>query len=445
VAFTLQFFAAAGLAQRDRAPATVSGHQYTGPGSCSSSSCHGSVFPRTENRVLQNEYSTWVLKDKHSKAYSVLAGEVGKNMARILQVRDPQMRDPQKAVKCLACHALPVPENERGRTFDLSDGVSCESCHGPASAWLGPHTTRDWTHEKSLALGMYETRDLVMRTQKCLTCHLGNSEKFVDHEMLAAGHPDLYFELATFSSIMPRHWKNPGEPQQYGTLDPLRGVREWSTGQAVQLQRLFERLSSRARERAKPWPEYTELDCFSCHHSLTMPEQSWRQKTDYNGRRPGDPPWNASRYIVFRAVAHQVDPPAAQHLDDEMAKLAKVMSNLSPDREKVAALAASSSSVAEQLAGRISGMTFDQAQTLSLLRSISGNSQEIAGSGERSAEQAAMALDSLYLAYSASTKPGNEQDVRAAIRGLFQELQYPSSYDPGRFAAQMHKVSALLR
>src|SRR5712691_2521514 len=56
-----------------REPAAEIG-KYTGPGSCSSTSCHGSVKPRAESRVLQNEYSTWVVKDKHSKAYAALTG-----------------------------------------------------------------------------------------------------------------------------------------------------------------------------------------------------------------------------------------------------------------------------------------------------------------------------------------------------------------------------------
>jgi hypothetical protein len=39
----------------------------------------------------------------------------------------------------------------------------------------------------------------------------------------------------------------------------------------------------------------------------------------------------------------------------------------------------------------------------------------------------------------------NSEQLRAAINGLFQELQNPSSYDPARFAARLHRVNALLR
>src|SRR5277367_6155075 len=49
--------------------------QYTGPGSCSSTSCHGGVQPRTQTTVLQNEYSTWTVQDKHARAFSALTGD----------------------------------------------------------------------------------------------------------------------------------------------------------------------------------------------------------------------------------------------------------------------------------------------------------------------------------------------------------------------------------
>jgi len=37
-----------------------------------------------------------------------------------------------------------------------------------------------------------------------------------------------------------------------------------------------------------------------------------------------------------------------------------------------------------------------------------------------------------------------EGEIKAAIAGLFQQLDDPSSYNAPRFAAQMQKVSALL-
>src|SRR5688500_8805457 len=158
---------------------------YTGPGSCAASSCHGSVRPVAGSRILQTEYTTWVVQDKHAKATAVLSNNVSQRMAKILGL--PRA---DTAPKCLACHALDVPEAQRARSY-AAEGVSCEACHGPASAWLGPHTTRGWTHARSVELGMVDTKDVVKRVEKCASCHIGTADKWVDHEMIAAGHPDL--------------------------------------------------------------------------------------------------------------------------------------------------------------------------------------------------------------------------------------------------------------
>src|SRR5579885_1795808 len=239
--------------------------KYIGPGSCAATSWHGSVKPVPDSRILQTEYSTWILKDKHSRAYQALTSEVGERMARILKLGSKA----EEAPKCLVCHALYTTPDQRGRPFEISEGVSCENCHGPASGWLGPHTTRDWTHEKSVALGMYDARSVIHRTEKCLECHLGTKEKFVDHEMIAAGHPDLYFELDSFSAVMPRHWKLPVEK------DAWIEVRELAAGQAVQLREHLRKVAREAQNGV--WPEYAELDCFACHHNLTAAKDSWRQ------------------------------------------------------------------------------------------------------------------------------------------------------------------------
>ena len=60
--------------------------KYTGPGSCASPSCHGGVQVRSTTSVQQNEYSTWVVKDKHAHAFAVLTNPVATRMAKILGV-----------------------------------------------------------------------------------------------------------------------------------------------------------------------------------------------------------------------------------------------------------------------------------------------------------------------------------------------------------------------
>src|SRR4029077_21122999 len=94
------------------------------------------------------------------------------------------------------------------------------------------------------------------------------------------------------------------------------------------------------RSKGKYWPEYSEMQCFACHHSLTAPEQSWRQERGYAGRRPGDAVWNGSRYAVFRELANQVYSATSMRLDGQIAELASLLSRLNPDRNAVAGAAA---------------------------------------------------------------------------------------------------------
>ena len=421
--------------------------KYIGPGSCAATSCHGSVKPVAGSRILQNEYSTWIIKDKHSRAYQALTGEVGERMARILKLGAKA----EEAPKCLACHALSPSPEQRGRAFEVSEGVSCENCHGPASGWLGPHTTRSWPHEKSVALGMHDTRDVIHRTEKCLECHLGTKNRFVDHEMIAAGHPDLFFELDSFSAVMPRHWKTPRESEPGKPVEDAAwaGVREWSAGQAVQLRAAMERLTWRAKneryDKKEVWPEYSELSCFACHHALGPAKESWRQEHGYGRKRPGDPAWNGSRYAVFRLLAQQMDSVNARELEKQLSTVSGEMSKLNPDRNTVASAASAAAPVAQRFAERLATMQYDQATTLGILQRISDDAENIALADERAAEQAAMALDALYIAYSRDAKPANASEVRAAINGLFQQLENPSAYNADQFASALRRIRTMLR
>src|SRR5271156_2120895 len=421
--------------------------KYIGPGSCAATSCHGSIKPIAGSRILQNEYSTWIIKDKHSHAYQALTGDIGERMASILKLGAKA----EEAPKCLACHALYATPEQRGRPFEISEGVSCENCHGPASAWLGPHTTRDWPHEKSVAAGMHDTRDVIHRTEKCLQCHLGTKEKFVDHEMIAAGHPDLFFELDSFSAVMPRHWKSPRESAPGKPVEDAAwaAVRDWSTGQAVQLRASMERLTWRARnerfDKKDVWPEYSELSCFACHHSLGPAKDSWRQERGFEGRRPGDPAWNSSRYAIFRLLAKQIDSGNAQELDRRLVEVSDEMSKLNPDRNAVVSSASAAAPLAQRIAERLATMPYDQAIVLRMLQRIPDDAENISLADERAAEQAAMAMDSLYIAYSKDAKPANAYEVRAAINELFHELENPSSYNADQFASSLRKIRVMLR
>jgi hypothetical protein len=429
-------------------------NKFNGPGSCASPACHGSVEIRSETPVQQNEYSIWVVKDKHARAFSVLSNDVAKRISRLMDLKQPDMEP-----RCLGCHALNAKDTERAETFrDVSDGVSCESCHGPASGWLGRHTEKDWKHEDSVKLGMKDLRDPANRAENCLRCHLGDKDNSVDHELIAAGHPDLVFELASYTAAMPKHWKEVGEKPK-ATPDPYFDVRELATGEAVQVKQQLLRVSRNTQGNF--WPEYADLDCFACHHSLTTAENSWQQKRGYpplpngapatgglpaygTGRHPGNPPWNLSRYAILRQMMSELDPGSSRELEGNIDRLYGMISSLNPDKAQVVALANSTAGVIDRLLPNLKAANYDQARTLRLMKATVNNADYITRLGERPAEQAAMALQVLYAAYNQG-QPGNPR-IQQAIDGLLKSNQVanPSAYDAFKFADMMKGVGGLL-
>jgi hypothetical protein len=100
--------------------------------------------------------------------------------------------------------------------------------------------------------------------------------------------------------------------------------------------------------------------------------------------------------------------------------------------------------LATQLEAKVKAGTYDAALVKRLMKNISGDGEYISMQGERAAEQAAMAIDSLFVTYSKNANVGNAAQVKAAIQKLFAEVQNPSGYNGFNFAQQMRAVNGLL-
>lgn len=197
--------------------------KFLGAGSCASSGCHGG------GGAHQNQFLTWSLRDFHSqRPPATLTTARSKQIGEALNIKDPTA-DPQ----CTTCHAplREVPENLRGESFKVSEGVSCESCHGPAENWLRAHTRHDYTRADRTAAGMRDLQNLYVRANTCVPCH-----QVVSQPLLKAGHPELIFELDGQSVAEPKHWsaeKNGNSAQAWfvGQAVALREM-SWQLGQA---------------------------------------------------------------------------------------------------------------------------------------------------------------------------------------------------------------------
>lgn len=284
---------------------------YMGVGSCSSSNCHGSVSPRKASNVLQNEYVTWEKHDVHSKAWVNLSNEDSVKIAKNLGIESAE-----KEPLCLKCHATYLENDARqSGNFQIQDGVGCESCHGAAEKYLGPHTAKDATHARNIENGMLDIVSPEQRIRLCATCHFGTDDKYVDHRLMGAGHPRLSFELDTFSMIQPKHWIV--DEDYVSRKSDYNSAKAWLIGQVYLSEKTLDRLGSEKLSKSGIFPELTIFYCYSCHHSLT--EDQWKSR-DYGGR-PGELLLNVSSLIIVREAMAILNPKLSSRLESGLSGL----------------------------------------------------------------------------------------------------------------------------
>ncbi len=240
-----------------------------GAGSCTSSGCHAAAF--TGHPGWQTAYTVWATADPHAQAHEALYGPLAERIVAAVAARDPARPQPpaHEHMACIGCHAT-------GRGFAAGEGVSCESCHGPAGQWLAAHTATGWK-TRGNDLGMIDLADPFTCAATCADCHVGGPPasdgalREVTHDLIAAGHPRLAFELRGYKRAEPPHWRDrfaaPTDAAADGPVD------EWAAGRLVALTSFLRQLKSQA-EAARTgrrgltygsWPEFTAFDCHGCH------------------------------------------------------------------------------------------------------------------------------------------------------------------------------------
>ena len=120
----------------------------------------------------------------------------------------------------------------------------------------------------------------------------------------------------------------------------------------------------------------------------------------------------------------------------------KASSKYHPPANEVASTAEHASQIASEFVSKVNSAQYSRVMTGHMLAQLASDGSQFANDDTRTAEQAAMALDSLYISY--SKEGGQSPAVRGAIDGLFKLLQNPSAYNAPQFRAQMERVRSEL-
>ena len=417
-----------GLAMSQALP-QADAYRHEGVASCAASQCHGSALPREGSAVLQNEYVTWTQNDPHSQAYLTLGTEASTAIARRLGIGNARTAD-----ICLDCHADNVPADRRGERFQISDGVSCEACHGGAQDWLpSHHNAPAVSHADNVAAGLYPTDQVQARASLCLSCHLGTQDKFASHRIMAAGHPRLAFELDTFTEL----WRTAGRQPHYRVDEDYRKRKPapghgytWGVGLLADGRQRLALVMGPTFAGDSLFPELGLYDCHACHRS--MKSVQWRGLPRHGGAGPGVPFINDSSFVMIVVLARALEADNADGIADALARLHVSGSQSS---EAVRNAAAALDAELRQLQGTLTEDRFRNREQQILAAILdygaAGNFLDY-----ESAEQAFMAVQMLVFEL-------RNDELQAEIDALADVLQDDERYRPAQFARLLERFTAL--
>lgn len=449
---------------------------HMGVASCSGSTCHGrseaggTVYrataecqrnPKLPNCVVprivrHDEILRWQEPSSptgaHSRAYDVLANE---RSARIIQRLGAGWRSATAEPRCLGCHAsLSSPVK--------SDGVNCETCHGPARPWLAAHYALGATHKNNVRLGLTDLNNPKARAAVCLDCHFGNAggavgdNQFVTHAIMAAGHPRIAFELDLFSTLQQHHDEDDdyirpaGARLSDGRVARGKGktdnIRFWAVGQAMALDRALELFTS-SRGQAGLFPEFYFFDCHTCHRRIFDDAKAVRkEKNDSRGAifSAGLPAFNDENMIMLAAAAKVAAPALAERLESESRAFHSAIAN---DRGSSAAAGGRLRATAQALATAFANASFSQAQGFAIIDTIASQAISARFTDYEGSVQSVMAIDTLLNAMvsGGAISNGAATGIRGDINTAYAAVRDPNDYRPGDFRRALGSAARAIR
>ena len=117
------------------------------------------------------QFKLWS-ESAHAKAYETLASEEA-----LAEGKKHGIDNPQTAPQCLECHAtaFAVMDDLENQKITMEEGVSCESCHGPGSAYAKKSVKKKVAagEIERASVGLWEVTEEV-----CTKCHREEGNSF---------------------------------------------------------------------------------------------------------------------------------------------------------------------------------------------------------------------------------------------------------------------------
>lgn len=427
------------------AHADPTGIKFKGAGSCGGGTCHGrDINPNKkadDKDFSHDEKSIWEKQDRHSEEYqkTIKKGLTSKESLKI--AAKLKIPDVTKSKRCLDCHGLSGFSNGETKSritlnydvdmedgelqksnFKPTDGVSCDGCHGPSAKYDPPHRNPPpgWTQAERVKgsdnlynnWGLYDTKNLKFRANQCVSCHLK-----IAPDMIAAGHPELPFELDSMSHGKWMHWRPSGD---------YFGVKAWAMGQFVCMREAALQLAERVTGKADAELIGNSYKQLAAHATMSRHASKFLAP-------------NLEKEIEKHVAAVHANWADAAKVDAELHALGKAADALADELNK------------QVMAGTVKGKEFCDA----MLKDVAAEGEMAAAAGYPSARQYAYAMVSLVEAdflKGAAPDPNakvmkaktKDDEKSHAADDLDGNLGDASEYEKDKFLQLAKKMMALV-
>lgn len=310
-----------------------------GAASCAASGCHGG--PRAAvaapDAPRGSEYPLWLEKDPHAQSWRTINSPASlKILEKLGIMKHGQIVDQTQFANCLACHNTAIETSSSQSLPRIAEGVGCEACHGPSADWYDSHFRGpDALQRAHDDLGLIQTKPLIERAEMCARCHVGAEDRDMNHDIIAAGHPALYFDMAVYHERLPKHWRDHDQDS------PRFRSQLWLAGQMAKVQAELELIETRATQShtVSCWPELSQYQCSSCHNELDgfaprlLSQTSSNSLVALNGLGKAlVRQWNLSGWELL--VGSQPDQPEHASLKESLLAMQSGLSDLKIDKHQ---------------------------------------------------------------------------------------------------------------
>jgi Cytochrome c554 and c-prime len=305
-----------------------------GAASCATSTCHGG--PRagvsSSESPRGSEYPLWLEKDPHAQSWKTMSSDASvKILSKLGILKRGKIENLRGFRNCLACHNSDRNITATQVSPRIAEGVGCESCHGPSQHWFDKHYQGMESKIQAVQnLGLMDAGPLLQRAKICATCHVGGKDRDMNHDIIAAGHPALYFDMAVYHEAYPKHWRDKDQKQT-----DFRS-RLWLAGKIASADAELELLESRSLKSlpVSVWPELSNYQCNTCHvelNGLPKPASEHTRDSLIRGRAQSRN-WNLAVIEALSASSRLVK----SDLMDSLSSLRASLQSQNPDGKLVA-------------------------------------------------------------------------------------------------------------